>query len=69
MGKSKEKVCDENCMDCIYFTGHVEITWCCNYFLMTDHRRPCPPGTGCTVKQSRGRRLRTRKDLYEEHGK
>jgi len=24
--------------------------WCCDYLGVTGHRRPCPPGDGCTVR-------------------
>lgn len=48
-----EKICDEYCLDCKFFGGPAEFECCCNYFLTTDKRRPCPPGTGCTVKIKR----------------
>ena len=37
------------CQGCIYavFAGCEPV---CDYFLMTKHRRPCPPGEGCTVR-------------------
>jgi hypothetical protein len=35
---------------------------CCNYILMRDRRRPCPPGDGCTVKVKLG----DKKDKEEE---
>lgn len=25
--------------------------WCCDYLLRTGHRRPCPSGEGCTVRE------------------
>lgn len=25
--------------------------WCCDYLSVTGHRRPCPPGEGCTVRK------------------
>jgi len=28
--------------------------WCCNYLGVTGHRRPCPPGDGCTVRAGGG---------------
>ena len=43
-----------NCDNCVYsgvITGLS--TRCCNYFLVTSQRRPCPPGEGCTVKVGR----------------
>lgn len=48
-----EKICDEYCLDCKFFGGHAEFECCCNYFLTTNKRRPCPAGTGCTVKIKR----------------
>ena len=41
------------CEGCIYFRGEFEINRCCNYYLDTDKRRPCPPGEGCTVRVER----------------
>lgn len=41
------------CVKCIYFGLS---TRTCDYILLEGHRRPCPPGDGCTVR-------RTRKDL------
>lgn len=38
---------NEACLGCIYFA---ETTLTCDYILMTDKRRPCPPGKDCTVK-------------------
>lgn len=38
---------NEACLGCIYFA---ETTLTCDYILMTDKRRPCPPGKGCTVR-------------------
>lgn len=38
------------CKGCIYSL----VTNCgtyCQYILITEHRRPCPPGRGCTVKK------------------
>lgn len=44
--------CSAYCNGCVYkgiVQGHVP---CCNYILMEDKRRPCPPGEGCTVKKT-----------------
>lgn len=41
------------CLRCIYFGLSTKT---CDYILLEGHRRPCPPGDGCTVR-------RTRKDL------
>lgn len=54
------KVCDSYCLNCIYCLGFCDVTWCCNYYLMTDKRRPCPSGKGCTVRVER-KRKRTKK--------
>ena len=39
------------CDDCFYYrkfrSGNERY---CNYLGMTGHRRPCPPGDGCTAK-------------------
>lgn len=45
----------DGCEGCIYFYGGQEINRCCNYLLDTGKRRPCPPGTECTVKKERKR--------------
>lgn len=44
--KPKEKTTDSFCEGCIYFDSYRV----CNYYLITDIRRPCPPGKGCTVR-------------------
>lgn len=54
---SEEKVCDRYCAKCIYSTGCTDWGYVCNYYLETGKRRPCPPGTGCTVK-STGKKIR-----------
>lgn len=41
------------CRGCIYL-GRAGNTPICEYILKTEHRRPCPPGAGCTVKQTEG---------------
>lgn len=41
------------CKGCIYqikFGGY----WLCDYITITGHRRPCPFGAGCTVKEAEG---------------
>lgn len=46
-------VCDQYCKDCVYSnlaTG--EDILLCAYYLKTNIRRPCPAGTGCTVKKT-----------------
>lgn len=37
----------------------------CEYMLKTDQRRPCPAGTGCTVKQVGDRKLPWRAEADE----
>lgn len=48
----RQKVCDSSCGKCIYFCM-VGYYGCCNYIFMRDKRRPCPPGKGCTVKETK----------------
>lgn len=48
-------VCDRFCKGCIYCngtSGDYNGSSCCTYYLVTDKRRPCPAGTGCTVKNT-----------------
>lgn len=50
------------CDNCVYSSALTAIsTRCCNYFLATNQRRPCPAGEGCTVKVSREVKRRKRK--------
>ena len=53
MAYKREGVCDSYCKGCVYNQqasgDHVTL---CTYFLTTDTRRPCPAGSGCTVKQT-----------------
>lgn len=51
-----------NCDNC-FFRGSLEngkLPYC-RYFFMTNQRRPCPPGDGCTVKVGRKVNRRKRK--------
>ena len=52
--KTCDKFCD-GCQFCGRINGgnhfHVGYIYC-QYFLMTDKRRPCPAGDGCTVKET-----------------
>lgn len=52
------------CKGCIYFTA----SRCCDYIGIVGHRRPCPPGPGCTVKTTGDRRRKVDygkvEDLY-----
>jgi hypothetical protein len=43
----------EYCEGCVYYRGDFEINKCCNYYLDTGKRRPCPPGRDCTSKRSK----------------
>lgn len=46
-------VCDNYCKDCIYSNLAVgEDIFLCAYYFKTNTRRPCPAGTGCTVKRT-----------------
>ena len=42
-------VCSNFCIGCLF---RKSLYWndCCDYLIMTDKRRPCPAGDGCTVK-------------------
>lgn len=43
------RICS-TCGDC-YYVGHIGWkTYCCDYYLITGTRRPCPAGEDCTVK-------------------
>ena len=42
-------VCDGFCKGCAFYEPY-SVT--CNYFLKTGQLRPCPAGTGCTVKET-----------------
>jgi hypothetical protein len=49
------------CEGCVYYKGDFDVNKCCNYFLDTGIRRPCPPGKDCTVKIER-KRYREKKE-------
>ena len=38
------------CDGCDYFGGYNRFSACCNYFLITGKRRPCPTGKECIVR-------------------
>lgn len=46
--KKTAKAMQRSCEGCYYFSG-----WNCDYILFEKKRRPCPPGSQCTVKSSR----------------
>lgn len=39
---------DNNCSDCRFFE-----TGSCSYIFIVGHRRPCPPGRECIVKEKK----------------
>ena len=45
---------DKSCKGCVYCSSIAGDSYylICNYFLMTDKRRPCPPGRDCTVRET-----------------
>ena len=45
-----KKYDQDYCEGCKYFGGHSKGAKCCNYIFDEDKRRPCPPGSKCTVK-------------------
>lgn len=51
-------VCDSFCDGCAFSmkTNGASGERICEYFLTTGNRRPCPAGTGCTVKET-GKKL------------
>lgn len=50
---------DSSCRGCVY-RGQVlhdkKGAGCCDYILHTEHRRPCPAGSGCTERQTKRQR-------------
>lgn len=52
------KAKNHDCEGCIHFRGDFEINRCCNYYLDTGKRRPCPAGEGCTVKTTKRNKKR-----------
>jgi predicted nucleic acid-binding Zn ribbon protein len=49
--RERPSVCDRFCDGCVFMAwanGNLRV---CEYFFCTGQRRPCPAGTGCTVKQ------------------
>ncbi len=57
---------DKHCLDCRYYQGAYEADLCCCYLLITDQRRPCPPGKGCTVKVIKKRIRKTSTERKRE---
>lgn len=52
---------NKHCAGCIYYGTSTET---CDYILLEDSRRPCPPGSGCTVRRTK-RRRRVRKPKWD----
>ena len=51
MAKRKEGVCDSYCKGCVYNCyGTGDGYTICTDLIKTDKLRPCPAGTGCTVR-------------------
>ena len=51
--KPAEKTVDSYCRRCIYLAPVMCLETrhrACDYIGATGHRRPCPPGAGCTVR-------------------
>lgn len=44
---------DKYCHGCKYYRMITDDLRYCSYILDENKRRPCPPGKGCTVKQTR----------------
>ena len=59
------KVCDAYCKKCKFYLGWAGDFKLCCYYLMTDKRRPCDPGTGCTVRVEKKRTRKTRERKHE----
>lgn len=60
------------CKGCVYY-GRAGAEPICEYILMEQRRRPCPPGEGCTVKIVGGTDMKQKawdearaRQLYEE---
>ena len=50
-----EKFC-RKCIHCVGTGWHMKYGYTCDYFLHTGNRRPCPPGSACTVREIGRRR-------------
>lgn len=45
-------VCDDYCIGCVFNqNASGDKQTCCTFYLVTDIRRPCPAGAGCTVRK------------------
>ena len=62
-------VCDSYCKGCVYCQlASGDATFVCVYFLKTNIRRPCPAGTGCTVKET-GKKHNVWRQMTDEEWK
>lgn len=54
------------CKDCVYrtYAGAEPI---CGYILVERHRRPCPPGEGCTAKVVGGKNTKMKRRTWDEN--
>ena len=55
------------CEGCYYFGGRWEAVKCCNYCLITNQRRPCPPGKECIVRRDSERNKRKAMTIKTEN--
>ena len=47
---TKPSVCDDYCKCCHFVVAMATGVFMCSYLEKTGERRPCPAGTGCTVR-------------------
>ena len=54
------------CKGCVYrtYAGGEPI---CGYILVERHRRPCPPGEGCTAKVVGGKNIKMKRRTWDEN--
>lgn len=48
-----------------YYWGTINQQWYCDYIGDTGHKRPCPPGAGCTCYTTEIPKHKLRKDFEE----
>jgi len=51
-----KKGIDKHCLGCRMYAKIYDDLCYCSYLFVKDHRRPCPPGKDCTVKEMRRKR-------------
>ena len=49
--KKEIHLVDEYCVGCAFRRTLSQFGYCCDYIEIMGQRRPCPAGTGCTVKR------------------